>query len=462
MKEDIGEIIDRDPYELINIDEPHQMVRRLAPQYYGAAFVGVLVAFVAAFITFYNASRQSTNAGDSVHAYFEIKAIDADGRPVAGANVVRGDEQVGVTDSFGEWRRFMRVVPGESFKVSLSKSTPEGDLVAVKNLAVPVRLPESGDLEVTGSVKMFHAGRAPEVRAKQEARQAQAPDQGPAAAEASSDVIGPESEAASASFVDLSRIWFVADGQQSGMLTEVINALRRRSLELGMRIDPKAGFRLRLTTIAGDLSSRRGKAGPVLIRVAGTAGPAHTEQFTFLRNFQETPYQTARDILWAMTVHAKHPVTVSRAGGHWLVRQNLPPLWEFSARFLTSPSGGLVFAAKKEGIVAPVIDAADFANVCVNGAQQCTLFTAGVHEASPVYGWQRLSARVSGRVDAQTKIYISGYEAEVSGNRVTYWGLPGGQANITVMQADKIILRKRMVHSDQLVIVLPTAVISKR
>jgi hypothetical protein len=465
VKEDIGEIIERDPYELINIDEPHQLVRRLSPQYYGAAFVGVLVAFAAAFITFYNASRHTADTGDSVHAYFEIKAIDAEGHPVAGASVLRGEEQVGVTDSFGEWRRFLRVVPGETFKVHLTKATPEGTLVAVKNLAVPARLPETGDLEVTGSVKMYYSGRAPDAKSGTDARHARAPSvpSMPATQAVPAEAAMPVPSAPVAGTVsDLGRIWFIADGQQSPLLTEVVNALRRRSLELGMRVDPKAGFRIRLTAMAGE-SARKAKPGPVLIRVAGTSGADHAEVFSYLRNFQETPYQTARDILWAMTVHTKYQVAVTREGAHWRVRQNLPVLWDFSARFLTNAQGGLVFAAKKTEGAAPEIDAADFADVCPAGAGECLLTTAGVHDASPVYGWQRLSARVSGPVDAQTKIYISGYEADLtSDNRMAYWGIPGGQANITVMRAGKVILRKRVTHSDKLVVALPAAVISRR
>jgi hypothetical protein len=121
VKDNIDDMIDRDPYELIDIDEPHQMVRRLAPQYYGAAFIGVLVAFVAAFTAFYNARTSTVDGGATVHAYFEIKAIDVDGRPVAGANVVHNNEQVGSTDSFGEWRRFLRVAPGQTYRVELKK-----------------------------------------------------------------------------------------------------------------------------------------------------------------------------------------------------------------------------------------------------------------------------------------------------------------------------------------------------
>lgn len=466
VKEDINEIIDRDPYELINIDEPHQMVRRLAPQYYGAAFIGVLVAFTAAFITFYNASRQSFDQLETVHAYFEIKAIDNDGRSVAGATVLHNDEQVGVTDSFGEWRRFLRVAPGETYRIQLKKSTPSGDLVAVKNLAVPTKIPENGDLELTGSVKMFRAAKAkdmPTPAAGQDAAQADAGsliDRTVVAAPAPAVIAEPPV----ATLTALSSIWFVTDGAKSAMLTDLVTNLRRRSLELGLRVDPASSFRIRLRAIAGESSGKNSKSA-VLIRTTATVAESqsHKELFSYLRNFQETPYQTARDILWAMTVHTKIPVAVSRDGKDWRLTEALPLVWDIDARFMTDHKGTMSFASTKPGAAYPTIDGSDFPDVCGKGEDTCVLHTAGITEASPVYGWQKLTARLSGAVDEQTRIYISGYEAEKrSEGQISYWGIVGGHANVTVLRGDKVILRRRVTHSDHLTIALPAAVLSRR
>lgn len=465
VKEDLKDIIDRDPYELINLDEPHQLVRRLAPQYYGAAFVGVLVAFTAAFITFYNASRQNLDQYETVHAYFEIKAIDSEGRTVTGATVSHNDEQVGVTDSFGEWRRFLRVTPGETYRIQLKKSTPTGDLVAVKNLAVPAKVPENGDLELTGSVKMFRAGKARDMRKSDSAADAVQADAGTPVETNEAVPVQGQVGAAPAAMMALSSIWFVADGAKSAVLNDLVANLRRRSLELGLRVDPDSPFRIRLRAIGGDLSVKLGKASPVLIRTTGTYAleQKHEELFSYLRNFQDTPNQTARDILWAMTVHTKIPVAVIRDGANWRLAGGLPAVWGINARFMTDGKGSMYFAAAKPGDAYAIIDGNEFPEVCGKGLNSCVLTTAGITEASPVYGWQKLTAKTSGRVDAHTRIYISGYEAEkLADGQISYWGIAGGQANLTVIRGDKVLLRRRVTHSDHLTIALPTAVISRR
>ena len=470
VKDSIDEIIDRDPYELINIDEPHQMVRRLAPQYYGAAFVGVLVAFVAAFVAFYNARTSTVDAGPTVHAYFEIKAIDVDGRPVAGATVVHNDEQVGSTDSFGEWRRFLRVAPGQTYRVQLSKSTPSGELVAVKNLAVPANVPENTDVELTGSVKMFFSEASPDgetpgngpdnAKSIQKAQAISVPDATLEAVVAE----GEAGESAPGLISNYKSIWFIVDGNQSTLMSEVLSNLRRRSLELGLRVDPSASLRLRLSVIGNELAIKS-TTEPSLIRVKGTysADGEFDEIFSYLRNFQDTPYQTARDLLWALSMHAKLPVTVVRDARDWRLEETGSALWDVSARYLTDSAGNMYFATKKPDAKHVTIESKDFPKVCPVGKNACVLNTASISEASPVYGWKRLNAKITGRFDEQTRIYFSGYEAQKTGdNAVSDWGLANGQANLTVVHNEKVILRKRITHSPALNIALPTAVISRR
>lgn len=457
VKENFSDIIERDPYELIHIDEPHQVVRRVSPQYYRAAFVGVLVAFAAAFITFYKATSESKDALAQVHAYFEVKAIDGNGRPVAGATVKNGEDLVGVTDSFGEWRRFLRVTPGQTYRFHLTKNTANGQLVAIKNLAVPMKIPEQRDLELTGSVKMYLSKTTDSLPAKA-VREVAAPeaDMRTAAAPA------PDP----AGVLDASQIWFVADGEKSAHLNEVIASLRRRSLELGMRIDPDASLRLRLRVLANE-GGRKGQ-GTSLIKITATRANAanssqHHEVFSYLRNFQETPYHSARDILWALTVHTKLDMQLVRDGAYWRVDSKQPALWDFSERFLSNDNHQLLFASKKRGARVPVIDANEFPHACPQGAASCRVHTTDISEAAPVFGWQKLQARVVGKLDDQTKIYISGYAVQRLGDDlIGFWGVPSGQSNVTILRGDRVVLRKKITHREGLSIALPSAVISRR
>jgi hypothetical protein len=259
-------------------------------------------------------------------------------------------------------------------------------------------------------------------------------------------------------------IWFIIDGNQSTMMNEVLASLRRRSLELGLRVDPSSSLRLRLSVI-GSEAARQNSSDVGLIRVKGTYSSEgeFKEIFSYLRNFQDSSYQTARDLLWALSIHAKLPVTVVRDASHWRLEETGSALWDANARFLADSEGNMYFAAKKPNAKHVTIDGNDFPKVCSPGQNACVMRTAGISEASPVYGWKRLVAKVSGRFDDQTRIYVSGYEAQkTSENTLSYWGIAGAQANLTVLQNEKVILRKRISHSESLVIALPTAVVSRR
>lgn len=75
----------------------------------------------------------------SVLALFEVKAIDPKGHPIPGAKVYFDKKRVGITDSFGEWRRFLKVRKGNMIRLSLLKKKNNFQLYVVKNILVPLR-----------------------------------------------------------------------------------------------------------------------------------------------------------------------------------------------------------------------------------------------------------------------------------------------------------------------------------
>ncbi|MEY4631498.1 MAG: hypothetical protein RIQ81_1618 [Pseudomonadota bacterium] len=93
---------------------------------------------------------------------FEIRVIDDDGHPVAGAEVKSGKQQFGVTDSFGIWRRSIRVGDEPSIRFDFRKRSAKAgqrELVATKKFALSATGENnSADRQkrqvVKGSVKM--------------------------------------------------------------------------------------------------------------------------------------------------------------------------------------------------------------------------------------------------------------------------------------------------------------------
>ncbi|MCX6109944.1 MAG: hypothetical protein NTZ90_10130 [Proteobacteria bacterium] len=103
------------------------------------------------------------------YAYFEIKAIGPDGRAVAGATVTSAETPVGVTDSFGEWRRFVRVKLGSSLPLQLSKVQGGEAIAASRQLQIPAVMPETGALSIKGRIEMVRVASRPISKAKKSA-----------------------------------------------------------------------------------------------------------------------------------------------------------------------------------------------------------------------------------------------------------------------------------------------------
>lgn len=450
IKENVEELLEKDPYELFSIEEPHQIARRMRPEFWGAAFVGLLVAFGVALMTFLNVQKDAKDAGDTPFVYFEIKAIDPDGHPVAGAVVREGTRQLGVTDSFGEWRRFMRVKLGTTMTFEIGKKAGAGALTAVKNIAVPTRLPGSGDLELTGSVQLARAALRGVPASRSERRPADAASMPvEKARQLESDMSDDEATTyvSGALAAAPSSIWFMADAGSRPELAEVVQALRRRSLELGMRVDPASPLRVSVRDfLVARQTSERAERRLIVVEardVHDIQAMGESRLFTYMRDYQETSVKTARDILWAATVHMAVPHRVTQTGSGWRVESDGPALWQLSpGRELLNAAGERFQIAEAIPGSGQLMLAPSDATPC--GETSCTLTTPGIRNMPPVAGWQRLQMTVLG-ADPTTDLYVAGYEAQkVEGKTYAYWGQPNVGVNVTAFRGGRLVLRGRV------------------
>lgn len=448
----------KDPYEILSFDEPHRPARSPHSQIWSAVVAGVVAAVGIAAGTFYAMQRSGDDLASQPFAYFEIKAIDPDGRPVAGAMVKNGDAQLGVTDSFGEWRRFMRVKLGSTVTLNLTKKATGGTLTALKNMAVPLAMPEAGELELSGSVQLAKAGQKNQKQKKQMIDVAQEQRSEPAPEPA-----GESTPHEAAPARDLSTVWFMAasNGASSAKVQEVVNALRRRSRELGLRIDPASPLRITLRA----LETTGASAGESLVQV-----DAHYEQggnseriFTFLRNLQESALLTARDVLWSATQHVRIEHKVSRQGDEWLLSPAAQQLWSLAPGRTVEDESGRVHTVQ-ESTHTPGLFKLSASDGAPCNAAACKVVTRGVQQHAPVAGWQRLKLQILGRMDNDLLVYVSGYQAYRAPNGIfEYWGQPQGAANLTIVSGGKIAYRNRLqaAREQPPVISLPSAPISK-
>lgn len=540
FKDDVDAILEKDPYDLftaISAEKGHRAARRLSPRalgFAGAAAAGVAVAAGILALTLWRRGG-ARDADASPYAYFEVKAIDPDGRPVAGAIVKEGARQVGVTDSFGEWRRFMRVRPGATVMLEISKQLGGATLAAVKSLAVPPALPKDGDIELTGSVRLAR-GAVDDQATRQAAaetgaasdgyvlgsggREVQSQNQDAAGREAprrgdvrgasaagarerngggrAADLDGaanratvarsvaaspdalsngpdippvaapladakealrargieeiadrdiPSSGAPAARVADeaaglaFDALWIGADGRPYAPLSEVMGLVKKRAATLGVRLDADAPVRL----VLKDLAAPAEGAESHLIHVEALHGGKTL--FTFLRNYQDDALATARDVLWAATMHAPVSHNIQKNGDDWLVEPSRASLWALApGRFLESGGGHLIPVVEGEAKTLRLMVGA--AGPC-SGAEHCALVTPGVGRVSPIAGWQRLRLQILGPVGDGARVFVSGFAALPEGRagQFGYWGHPGANANVTVVRDGRVVLRSRILAS---------------
>lgn len=512
IKEADGDILEKDPYELFSLEERPSFGRRFKPGTLAAAGCGLVLAFVGAGVTFWQSQRDAHNAEGEPFAYFEVKAIDPDGRPVAGAVVKDDQRQLGVTDSFGEWRRFMRVKPGSTVHLTLAKKVGATTYTAAKNLAVPLKAKNGGDIEVSGSVQLAQGSPAKAVaKAKATPDAATAvidsagddavtsahltPETGgPLGGEAtladadatfaaaeSAGAIDPRADAeqsvapasadrtsaaqaftartsaATAPSLDLSRVWFTVAENAPEALFEVLAAVRRRARELGLKLDPNAPWHVTFSHLPTKATAS-GASG--LIRVDGFAGESRL--YSFLRNYQEQPLQAARDILWSTVSHVSAPQSAVKHGDAYYLEPVAPALFTLTPGRSVTDREGRVFGVEREGERLRLTGDSAPAGC----ATACALATAGLAKAPPVPGWQRLGFKVLGSVGPNTELYVSGYAAERQGDGTfRYWGIPASGANVTVVRDGRIALRTRLepsAASGLPAMILPSAPLSRK
>ena len=466
----------KDPFELFMLGEPQRVVRSLRSEAIGSVVVGFVCASVVAAAVLWQWRTRSEGREDEPYAYFEIKAIGPDGRAVAGAMVQAAGKQLGVTDSFGEWRRFMHARLGSTVAVYLSKKTEQTTLGAVKSIVVPTSAPNGGDLELKGNVQLLPVVGSGSLQTlvpvvahgSNKIVTTPAPVAPVAAAASLSATPSPAVSTASptADFTAFSlKIW----GHTSPGLQAVAHALEGRARALGLVVAADAAWQIQLTELnTHDAKGRLLKVDAYHRGSKNQGGaPSPTLLYSFLHNYSETPLQTARELLWLTSLHVAKTYRVEKGVEHWTVMPPSAQLWSLSAGRRVYSQKGEVFRIEGEGKDrGEVYLSATAAAPCGSGGEQpCTVQSGGIDREPPLPGWQRLQLKVFGTIDPDTHIYVSGYLAQARSPKIyEYWGAPMGAGMVTVVRADHVLYRGRLVESGGGIpsLSLPSASLSRR
>lgn len=223
--------------------------------------------------------------------YFELRAINDGGHPLPGVEILGNQKRLGLTDSFGEWRKYLRVPLGSAVHFELSKDYPSGAIKASKTFSIPRAITQKGTLEMTGTVQLTSAQSA--VAATRPV--APIATKAPIAVPAPAVVPVPLAPPPELSTQQTTRIGFSIGDERSEVLSNVMHALEELSSAEGWLVDPKSPWRVRLQHLAYP----RDPTFVGLIRV--TSVDDHGIVKEFLRNYEGVAQLSAKTIFTALS-----------------------------------------------------------------------------------------------------------------------------------------------------------------
>lgn len=437
-----------------------------------------------------------------VYAYFEVRALDGSGRPIAGAVVKNGGKRVGTTDSFGEWRRYMKVPLGATVPLTIAKKSANHILLyATKNFAVPPEKSEKSDIELRGSVQL-QAVDSNDVDAKSAVNVVAADMIGPRSGTATTgkdaakgdslaltttngDQASKEKSASPAlpakvtnganppqdkpQFVSTHEsLWFELNGSQASALNrEVLPALRKRASELGLHVDPNARWKIRLSSLI-EKPERIEKDGGGLILVSSFDGEKNGVSREFLRVFSPDAAQTAKGILFSLAHHVNKNVSIQKSGDRWVASlpKTTSDIWKLAAgQDLTGDGGTFVLSGDTYGNdhLSGFYLTKTESDPCVKGINGCELKTKSFGDVPPLPSWKKLRLKLASIGKDPVKVFVSGYEAQQVGDKLfEYWGQDRSRANVTIIQAGRVMYRGQIVNDKSGPVSLGLGNISRR
>jgi len=405
----------------------------------------------------------------------ELRAIEETGHPVTAAKVSINNKAMGVTDSFGEWRRYLRLYPGDQLSVELYKAG-EPSYRGTRLLKVPQNRTADHDFEVKASIEMV----TPKSVAQRKAKAAPAPKQvvdetdpetpdedidnsqrplGRQRATAEAADQSPTSDTNDSSmglyFDDgLASIALqvspfrgvpsnLLEKHQAEVLEERILPMLANDLEaLGIRVDKNAPWKLNLTYIP-----KQDQVGYIRSQITWQNPFGQAEKTSFVAGYAKTFEETVRAMSSLLRVHMKKSYWAFKEDGKWYIDEasDVKPFWRLKPGMTLSDTNGLRFsiamASQRESMKRWKLNVGN-SQPCATVRQKnrCMVSTQSLKEAPPLLGWKQRRLRIQGVLPKSAEVFVAGFQAvPVGDGHWEYWGHPGSNHKALVISQGRIL-----------------------
>lgn len=380
----------------------------------------------------------------------ELRAVTPKGNPLAGAKVEFGDQQMGVTDSFGEWRRYLRLAPGTRVRVRMTKEHQGHTFLAENVLQVPRPGRDGREPELKSSLALQvhdprrRVNQAEKSQGSQERRLGRQDDLRVRPSYLSQNHL---------TSIDIRYVVFegqtgsIMERHQSGVLrNRIIPELIAQAEEQGVRMDRQSGWKFLLAYIPyeNDVGFIRGE----LIWRDHRGRPVKN---SFITTFAKTIEGSARTLLQQAKRHVSKHYGASYHNGSWYLADfQGSDFWRLNSHTaLIDPTGewlSLRPGKDGEGRPAWILEGKNNRPCStIPQGDECPLRTVSIREQAPNPAWGVRQLQVIGSLPEKAEIYVSGYQAYPSRNgQWAYWGESEGKVMVTIIQNQRIFHRVRL------------------
>gem|GEM_PF-3974154 len=457
---------------------PRPRVRRQTNLLWGGLFLGLFILIIGLLAWMRKPQIQAP------YVLVEVRAIEEKGHPVAAARLSINEKPMGITDSFGEWRRYLRLQPGQQLSIDLMKSGEPG-YRGSKVLRVPRLRSDEPNPVVRSTIELKtdlpqprrlaeKKRTGPPVQTESLARQTMSSvEVPPQVQEGDSDptLSSDTNDASMGLFFDdgLSAISVQAAGlrgaptnllekHQAEVLQEKILPLLLNDLQgLGLKVDRQAPWKLQLSYVP-----KEDQVGYIRAQISWQNPFGQAEKTAFIAGFAKTFEETVRALSSLLRLHMKKSFWAFKENGKWFIDEpaETRAFWRLRPGTLLLDTNGQKFpiqlVAEKDSYKRWQLQLGSL-QPChtVRQRLRCLVSTQSLKEAPPLLGWQRRRVTLHGQLPKQVEVFVAGFQAlPVGEGRWEYWGHPGSKHKALVMAQGKIIHSEVFVDQPQVQTVL--------
>ena len=401
--------------------------------------------------------------------------MDSTGHPVAGAAIEMDGPTQGVTDTFGEWRSFVRLMPGGKLKVKLTRNVAEKKVQLQRTVSVPdlkskgqepnikVNITFTKEIPAKRSVATtpLKAAAGP-VAVNDEARSAKASSTDASLADVSSAGASSAGASSAGSFredeLSSVSVRFIrpalsgySAGQMHGQMSvadELLPALKKLLVGLGATILDRSRGEIDLSLSYVPVA---GHPGMVLVNMEYMQDDKK-QHASFIKDAGEPPVRLAQRIVSSIKIHLAKSYRIYKEKDAWyvLAPTRAQGLWRLAeGQILLDPERqgfSLIEETLKGGYrrLRVMTGRDEPCNGKLDGAY-CILTASTLRDAPPITGWKLLRLKIADKLPPEARLFASGFEGtRLNGGQWEYWGEPGGTHNITVLAGGRVVMRSRV------------------